>query len=91
MIKKSKKNELGLYGAFYKLSILMILFIQAFRFAADPFFFSQEKEKNSRKIYADVMKYFVIITSFIFLIVSMFYDFIREFLGEIIMMKEGLR
>ena len=82
VIKKSKEKEVGLYGAFYKLSILMILFIQAFRFAADPFFFSQEKEKNSRKIYADVMKYFVIITSFIFLIVTMFYDFIILFLGE---------
>ena len=75
-------SELGLYGAFYKLSILMILFIQTFRFAAEPFFFAQEKEKNSKKIYADVMKYFVIITSLIFLIVSMFYDFIILFLGS---------
>ena len=82
IIKESKKSELGLYGAFYKLSILMILFIQTFRFAAEPFFFAQEKEKNSKKIYADVMKYFVIITSLIFLIVSMFYDFIILFLGS---------
>ena len=74
--------ELGLYGAFYKLSIFMILFIQTFRFAAEPFFFAQEKEKNSKKIYADVMKYFVIITSVIFLSISMFYDFIILFLGE---------
>jgi len=74
--------ELGLYGAFYKLSILMILFIQTFRFAAEPFFFAQEKEKNSRKVYADVMKYFVIITSLIFLVVTMFYEFIILFLGE---------
>ena len=42
--------ELGLYGAFYKLSILMILFIQTFRFAAEPFFFAQEKEKNSKRL-----------------------------------------
>ena len=75
-------SELGLYGAFYKLSILMILFIQTFRFAAEPFFFAQEKEKNSRKVYADVMKYFVIITSLIFLVVTMFYEFIILFLGE---------
>ena len=74
-------SELGLYGAFYKLSILMILFIQTFRFAAEPFFFAQEKEKNAKKIYADVMKYFIIITSLIFLIVSMFYEFIILFLG----------
>jgi len=78
----NSSHELGLYGAFYKLSILMILFIQTFRFAAEPFFFAQEKEKNSKKIYADVMKYFVIITSLIFLLVSMFYDFIILFLGD---------
>ena len=73
--------EIGLYGAFYKLSILIVLFIQTFRFAAEPFFFAQEKEKNSKKIYAEVMKYFVIITSFIFLVVTMLYDFIILFLG----------
>ena len=75
-------REIGLYGAFYKLSIIMILFIQTFRFAAEPFYFSQEREHNSRKIYADVMKYFIIVTSFIFLIVTTFYDFFINFLGS---------
>ncbi|MDC1063711.1 polysaccharide biosynthesis C-terminal domain-containing protein [Flavobacteriales bacterium] len=74
--------EIGLYGAFYKLSIIMILFIQTFRFAAEPFYFSQEREHNSRKIYADVMKYFIIVTSLIFLIVTTFYDFFINFLGS---------
>jgi len=75
-------SELGLYGAFYKLSIIMILFIQTFRFAAEPFFFAQEKEGNSRKIYADVMKYFTIIMAFIFLGVTILYDVIKGFLGS---------
>ena len=75
-------SELGLYGAFYKLSIIMILFIQTFRFAAEPFFFAQEKEGNSRKIYADVLKYFTIIMAFIFLGVTIFYDVIKGFLGS---------
>jgi O-antigen/teichoic acid export membrane protein len=74
-------SELGLYGAFYKLSIIMILFIQTFRFAAEPFFFAQEKEGKSREIYADVMKYFTIIMAFIFLGVTIFYDVIKGFLG----------
>ena len=82
IIYETKKSELGLYGAFYKLSILIVLFIQTFRFAAEPFFFAHEKEKNSRKTYADVMKYFVIITAFIFLVVTMLYDFIILFLGK---------
>ena len=75
-------SELGLYGAFYKLSIIMILFIQTFRFAAEPFFFAQEKEGNGRKIYADVMKYFTIIMVIIFLGVTIFYDAIKGFLGS---------
>jgi O-antigen/teichoic acid export membrane protein len=75
-------SELGLYGAFYKLSIIMILFIQTFRFAAEPFFFAQEKEGDSRKIYADVMKYFTIIMAIIFLGVTIFYDVIKGFLGS---------
>ena len=75
-------SELGLYGAFYKLSIIMTLFIQTFRFAAEPFFFAQEKEGNSRKIYADVMKYFTIIMAIIFLGVTIFYDIVKGFLGS---------
>lgn len=75
-------SELGLYGAFYKLSIIMVLFIQTFRFAAEPFFFAQKNQNNSKKIYADVMKYFVIITANIFLIVIIFYDYIKQFIGR---------
>jgi O-antigen/teichoic acid export membrane protein len=75
-------SELGLYGAFYKLSIIMTLFIQTFRFAAEPFFFAQEKEGNSKKIYADVMKYFTIVMAIIFLSVTIFYDIIKGFLGS---------
>ena len=74
--------ELGLYGAFYKLSIIMTLFIQTFRFAAEPFFFAQHKKKNDKKIYADVMKYFVIFMSVIFLATTIFYDYVISFLGE---------
>lgn len=73
--------ELGLYGAFYKISIIMVLFIQTFRFAAEPFFFDQHKKTDSRQIYADVMKYFVIIMSVIFLSATIYYDVIIKFLG----------
>tara|TARA_B100001250_G_scaffold66268_1_gene52707 strand:+ start:3300 stop:4730 length:1431 start_codon:yes stop_codon:yes gene_type:complete len=75
-------HELGLYGAFYKLSIIMALFVQTFRFAAEPFFFEQHKQKKDRKIYAEVMHYFIIVMIFIFLTVTIFYDFIILFLGS---------
>lgn len=67
----------GIYGACYKIAILMTIFIQAFRFAADPFFFGKSKEKDSKKTYAVVMKYFVIFCLLIFLGTLMNLDWIK--------------
>lgn len=75
-------SEIGLYSAFYKLSIIMTLFVQTFRFAAEPFFFAQEKEQNAKDVYALVMKYFTIVTAFIFLFVTIYYDVIKQFIGS---------
>ena len=75
-------SEIGLYSAFYKLSIIMTLFVQTFRFAAEPFFFAQEKEKNAKAVYALVMKYFTIVTAFIFLSVTIYYDLVKQFIGS---------
>jgi O-antigen/teichoic acid export membrane protein len=66
--------QIGVYSAFYKLSIIMTLFIQSFRMAAEPFFFDQSKNEEAPIIYAKVMHYFVIVTSFIFLITAVFAD-----------------
>ena len=79
--KASALYELGLYGAFYKISIIMLLFIQTFRYAAEPFFFAQYNPNSDRKIYADVMNYFSVFMMTIFLVVTIFYDFIIGFLG----------
>jgi O-antigen/teichoic acid export membrane protein len=72
---------LGIYGACYKLSILMSLFIQAFRFAAEPFFFAYASNSDSKLIYAKVLRYFVIFCVFIFLLVTLFIDFFKYFVG----------
>lgn len=74
--------QLGVYGACYKVSILMTIFTQAYRFAAEPFFFAQEKESNSGKLYADVMKYFTIVGMLIFLGIMLFIDIVQQFIGE---------
>ncbi|HWB63362.1 MAG TPA: oligosaccharide flippase family protein, partial [Chitinophagales bacterium] len=66
----------------YKLSILISLFIQAFRYAAEPFFFSHAREKNSRDIYADVMKYFVIVCAGIFLFVMLYLNQLQYLIGK---------
>lgn len=75
-------RELGIFGACYKVSIIMTIFIQAFRYASEPFFFAQAKKDDARIIYADVMKYFVIICSFIFLAVMLFIDVVKYFVGS---------
>jgi len=73
-------SQLGIYSANYKLSILMSLFIQAFRFAAEPFFFSHAKTTDKKTIYAQVMDYFVIICLGIFLLVTLFIDVFKYFI-----------
>lgn len=72
---------LGIYGACYKLSILMSLFIQAFRYAAEPFFFAYADKNDARQVYADVLKFFVIFCVAIFLLVTLFLDFFQYFVG----------
>ncbi len=74
-------GELGVYGANYKLAVLMTLFIQMFRYAAEPFFFAQAKEANAKQVYADVMKYFVIFGLLIFLGVMLYIDIFKYFIG----------
>ena len=75
-------SQLGIYGACYKIAILMTLFIQTFKFAAEPFFFSQSDKGDAKKIYADVMLYFIIVCAFIFLGVMMYIDFVMGFVGK---------
>lgn len=59
LVSDNPKFEIGVYGAFYKLSIIITIFIQAFRYAAEPFFFERAKEKDAPEVYALVMKYFI--------------------------------
>lgn len=75
-------SQTGIYGACYKVSIIMTIFIQTFRFAAEPFFFSQSKDKDSKKTNAIIMKYFVIICAIIFLGTTMNMSWIQYFVGE---------
>ena len=73
--------QLGIYSACYKLSILMSLFIQAFRYAGEPFFFAHAKQRNAPQTYAAVLNYFVIFCVFIFLLVTLYIDVFQYFIG----------
>lgn len=80
--------QLGIYSACYKLSILMTLFIQAFRYAGEPFFFAYAKQADARRTYAVVLNWFVIFCVFIFLLVTLFLDLFQYFVGSAY--REGL-
>jgi len=75
-------DQVGIYGACFRLAVLMTLFTQMFRYAAEPFFFAQAKEINSKTVYADVMKYFIIFGLIIFLIVMLYIDIFKYFIGS---------
>lgn len=67
----------GVYGACYKLSIFMSLAIQSYRFAAEPFFFSQSENKNASETYAKAMRWFIIVCCFMFLVLSLNLDLLE--------------
>jgi O-antigen/teichoic acid export membrane protein len=77
---KDPKAALGVFGANYKYAVLMNLAIQAFRFAAEPFFFAQSTEKNSPQLFARVNHYFVIVCCLLLLGVSINLDILKFFL-----------
>ena len=66
--------QVGIYAAMYKLSLLMTIFIQAYKYAAEPFFFAQAGQKDARDTYARIMDYFIIIVSAIFLGTMLYLD-----------------
>ncbi len=72
----------GIYNANYKLAILITLFIQAFKMAAEPFFFNEAKDKNASQTYAKVMKWFILTIACAFLITTLYLDLWKFFLGE---------
>jgi len=75
-------EQLGVYGANYKLAVLMTLFVQMFKYAAEPFFFSKSEEKDAKKLYADVMMFFVVTGLFIFLLVNLYLNYFILFIGS---------
>jgi len=81
-------KQLGIYSANYRLAVLMTIFTQMFRYAAEPFFFAQSKEKDSKETYAKVLKYFVIFGLIIFLGVMLYIDIVKYFIGSLF--HEGL-
>lgn len=71
------KHELGVFANIYRIAVLITIMIQAFRMAAEPFFFKQAKEENAQKTYARVMKFFVLACCFMFLGIGLYLDVVK--------------
>lgn len=81
--EEQAKHELGIFGNIYRLAVLITIFIQAFRMAAEPFFFNQSGGENPQKVYARVMKFFVIVCCFLFLFIGLYIDVFEWFFKAI--------
>ena len=81
-VSSNPMAQLGIYGACYKISILMTLFIQTYRYAAEPFFFNKAGASDARELYSKMMTYFVIVCALIFVGVMMYIDLVMYFVGK---------
>lgn len=87
---QTNMDALGVFGACYKMAVFMTISIQAFRFASEPFFFSNAKDKNAPEMYARVMHFFVLACMCIFLAVSVNVDWLSTIFLRNDIYKTGL-
>jgi O-antigen/teichoic acid export membrane protein len=76
------EDQLGVFGAAVKLAVLMSLFVQMFRYAAEPYFFSEASKSDIKPVYAKVTKYCTIFCVIIFLAINFYSDILQHILGE---------
>jgi len=74
------ESEVGIYSACYKLAMLITILLQAYRYAAEPFFFNQMKNEDRNVIYVKVMNLFVATVCLVFLFVSLNIDLFKHFI-----------
>jgi O-antigen/teichoic acid export membrane protein len=74
----TNKEQLGIYGFNYKFAMLVTMFLQAYRFAAEPLFFKHAEKSDSKQILAATMKYYTICVCIIFLSIVLFLPLIQH-------------
>lgn len=74
-------STVGVYGAGYKVAVLMAIFIQMYRFAAEPFFFERAERKDAKETYSVTMKYFVIVSLMLYLVINLYIDAAQVIIG----------
>lgn len=87
---RTTKQAIGIYVQCYKLSIFMSLATQAFKYAAEPFFFSKGEDKNAPPVFAKITKWFVIICVLMWVGISLNLDLLAELFLKKKIYHEGL-
>ena len=78
--KQYALGQVGIYSAVYKLAMIVTIFLQAYRYAAEPFFFSHAKSENGNALYVKIMNYFIAAVCIVFMGVSMNIDIFKHFI-----------
>jgi O-antigen/teichoic acid export membrane protein len=90
MQKLTDSETVGIYRASYRLGIFMMLFVNMFQFAWQPFFLNNAKEKNAKEMFSKVLTYFTIVASSLLIVLSLFIDDIAKFkFGEVSLIGEN--
>ena len=71
------QTQLGIYGACFKVAMVMMMFTQAFRYAYEPFVFAKHRDRESVAAYADAMKYYIIFSYMILLGMIVYLDLLK--------------
>jgi O-antigen/teichoic acid export membrane protein len=79
---KENLGQVGIFGANYKLAALITLFTQAYRYAAEPFFFRHAADKDALRTQAEVTKWFTIAGTVGLLGILLFLDVVKYFIAE---------
>lgn len=79
--KVAAMSELGIYGACFKVAMIMMMFTNAFRYAYEPFVFQKYGTRNCKESYSDAMKYYIIAALMIFLAMVYYMDILQYLLA----------
>jgi O-antigen/teichoic acid export membrane protein len=82
LVPEAAMAQLGIYGAITKIAVVMTLFTQMYRLAAEPFFLSNFRKEDFVEMNAAALKYFVMVSMFIFLVIALYRDIFAFIVGR---------
>ena len=82
LVPEGAMAQVGIYGAITKIAVVMMLFYQLYRLAAEPFFLSNFKKSDFVQMNAAALKYYVMASMLIFLGIALFRDVFALIVGR---------